>query len=284
MSNKIIYTPEEANKKLGNGEALVVDVRDAEEYAKGHIPGAVNIPEMFTTLSMTTPEGLQEIQDVFVPLFRKAGIRNDQTVIVYEESLDTRYGGSCRGYFQLSLMGHKDVGVIGGGLAQWRHDGLPVSTEATATNPSDFKASIQMDMLATKDEVVAALSNPWIKLLDNRDEDEWLGYSSSPYGVDFAPRKGRIPGACWVEWYRFMNPDQEIQHFRSPDEIRAICAQVGLYPKDNIIIYCFKGARASNTYIALKMAGFKNVRNYYGSWNEWSRNAELPIHEGVLAA
>lgn len=284
MTSKIIYTPSEANEKLGNGEAILVDVRDAEDHAEGHIPGAVNIPEMFTTLSMTTAEGLKEMQDIFVPLFRNAGIRNDQTVIVYEESLNTRYGGSCRGYFQLSLMGHKDVGIIGGGLAQWKHDGLPVSTDTTAITPSGFESNIQESMLATMDDVVTALDNPRVKLLDNRDEDEWLGYSSSPYGIDFAPRKGRIPGACWVEWYRFMDPAAEIQHFKSPDEIRAICAQVGLYPEDDIIIYCFKGARASNSYIALKTAGFKNIRNYYGSWNEWSRHPELPIHDGLLAA
>ena len=284
MSNKTVYTPVEANEKFKKGDAILVDVRDTEDFKKGHIPGAVNIPEMFTTLSMSTPEGMKEMQDIFVPLFRKAGIRNDQTVIVYEESLNTRYGGSCRGYFQLSLMGHKDVGVIGGGFAQWKQDGLSVTTEATITTASEFESHIQSDMLATMDEVVASLDDPRVKLLDNRDEDEWLGLSSSPYGVDFAPRKGRIPGSRWVEWYNFMDSNQEIQHFISPEEIRAICAQVGLYPEDDIIIYCFKGARASNTYIALKMAGFKHIRNYYGSWNEWSRHAELPIHDVVLAA
>jgi thiosulfate/3-mercaptopyruvate sulfurtransferase len=140
-----------------------------------------------------------------------------------------------------------------------------------------------MHMLATKDDVLASLENPAIKLLDNRDEDEWLGHSSSPYGRDFAPRKGRIPGACWIEWYKFMKPSEDIQHFKSADQVRAICAQAGLYAKDEIIIYCFKGSRASNTYIALKEAGFEDVRNYYGSWNEWSRDPGLPIHEGVLA-
>ena len=116
------------------------------------------------------------------------------------------------------------------------------------------------------------------------DEDEWRGLSSSPYGADFAPRKGRIPGARWVEWYKFMDTSQTIPHFKSAEEIRAICAQVGMDLDDDIIIYCFKGARASNTYIALKMAGFNNVRNYYGSWNEWSRHPELPIDAGILAA
>jgi thiosulfate/3-mercaptopyruvate sulfurtransferase len=32
--------------------------------------------------------------------------------------------------------------------------------------------------------------------------------------------------------------------------------------------------------MALKMAGFENVKNYLGSWNEWSRDESLPIEKG----
>ena len=284
MNNKILYTPREAYGKLTSGTAVLVDVRDAETFAQGHIPGAVNIPEMFTTLSMTTPEGLQEMQDIFVPLFRKAGIRHDQVVIVYEDCLNTRYGGSCRGYFQLCLFGHQDVGILDGGLSQWLKDGLAITADITTATPSNFQPRMQKNFLATLGDMITAVDNPKVKLLDNRDEDEWRGISSSPYGVDFAPRKGRIPGARWIEWYQFMDASQEIPHFKSAEEIRAICAQVGLDINDDIIIYCFKGARAANTYIALKLAGFKHVRNYYGSWNEWSRHSELPIDDEKLAA
>jgi rhodanese-related sulfurtransferase len=87
MTEKIMYTTSEANELAEQGRSLAVDVRDAQDYAKGHIPGAVSLPEMFTTLSMTSAEGLQELQDIFVPLFRKAGIRKDQMVLVYEDSL-----------------------------------------------------------------------------------------------------------------------------------------------------------------------------------------------------
>jgi len=284
MNTSVLYSPAETNEKLASGSALLIDVRDAKEYQKGHIEGAVNIPEMFTTLSMTTPEGLQEMQDILVPLLRKAGVTREQTVIVYEDCLHTRYGGSCRGYFQLQLFGHQDVGILDGGLSQWLQDGFPVTTESKAATPSNFTVHLQPEFLATLEDVVAAINDSSVKLLDNRDADEWRGISSSPYGIDFAPRKGRIPGARWVEWYRFMDTDQDIPHFRSPDEIRSICAQVGMDVNDDIIIYCFKGARASNTYIALQMAGFTKVRNYYGSWNEWSRHAELPIDDEVLAA
>ena len=132
--------------------------------------------------------------------------------------------------------------------------------------------------------MLAALENPQVKILDNRDADEWRGESSSPYGADFAPRKGRLPGARWIEWYNFMSADDGIPHFLPADKIRALCAQAGLYPEDDIIVYCFKGARASNTLLALKIAGFERVRNYYGSWNEWSRDPSLPADEEVLAA
>jgi thiosulfate/3-mercaptopyruvate sulfurtransferase len=118
-------------------------------------------------------------------------------------------------------------------------------------------------------------------LLDVRDIDEWIGESSSPYGKDFCPRKGRIPGAVWLEWYRMMKPTAEGPRFKSKNEILAECATVGITQSTPVYLYCFKGARASNTFLALKNAGVKDVRMYFGSWNEWSRDPSLPIEEGL---
>jgi thiosulfate/3-mercaptopyruvate sulfurtransferase len=113
-----------------------------------------------------------------------------------------------------------------------------------------------------------------------RDVDEWIGESSSPYGKDFCPRKGRIPGAVWIEWYRMMKPTPTGPMLKSRDEILAECATVGIGPETPVVLYCFKGARASNTLVALKEAGVDDVRMYFGSWNEWSRDPSLPIDEG----
>jgi thiosulfate/3-mercaptopyruvate sulfurtransferase len=280
LSTRILYSPLEANQLRNSNDAIFVDVRDAKDYAQGHIPGAVNLPELFYTLSMTTQDGLQEMEDTLRPLFRKAGVSRDKTVIFYEDNLASRFGCSCRGHFQLTYFGHTNAGILDGGLDQWKVEGFPLDNIPVVPIPSGFNTAVQRDSLATIDDVMMSLEHYEIKLLDNRDKEEWLGISASPsqyYPPDFLPRKGRIPGARWIEWTNFMETTNGIGHFKPPEQVITICAQAGLYPEDDIIIYCFKGARASNTYIALKLAGFKHVRNYYGSWNEWSRNASLPV-------
>lgn len=124
--------------------------------------------------------------------------------------------------------------------------------------------------------MLQAIDDPSFVLLDNRDQAEWVGAPSSPYGLDFCPRKGKIPGAVWIEWYDFMYREKDIPWFKDADEITQIRQEIGLTTDKTIYIYCFKGSRASNTLMALKMAGFTNVKNYFGSWNEWSRIPSLP--------
>ncbi len=69
--------------------------------------------------------------------------------------------------------------------------------------------------------------------------------------------------------------------FKSKEEILAECQTAGIYKDTPVYLYCFKGARASNTLVALKEAGIENVKMYFGSWNEWSRDPSLPIEEGL---
>jgi thiosulfate/3-mercaptopyruvate sulfurtransferase len=114
--------------------------------------------------------------------------------------------------------------------------------------------------------------------LDVRDKIEYTAGSSSPYGKDFAPRKGRLPGAKNIEWYNFMKQkeDGEVE-FKSPEEIEKLMNSVGIKKDTETCLYCFKGARASNSYFALQQAGFTKVRMYFQGWNEWSRDDSLPI-------
>lgn len=279
MSEKILYSPDEVKAMLASGDAILIDIRDTEKFDAGHIPGAVNTPDIFYYLAETSDEGLKALHEKFAELFGDAGLDGSRTAILYEDALNTQYGGSCRGYWLLKYLGYPIAGILDGGLAAWTASGGELSTEPTVTEPVPFPLAPDAELLITKDQMLAALEDDSLVLLDNRDQDEWLAESSSPYGRDFVPRKGRLPGAVWLEWYALMD-DGDVPGFLEPEQIRALAAERGVTPDDDIIIYCFKGARASNTFVALRTAGFKNLRIYLGSWNEWSQDPSLPIEMG----
>lgn len=278
-----LISPDQLAALQASGPVVVIDTRDADTYAAGHVPGAVNLREIFTFLATSTPEGLQELKATFAKALGDAGLSGAETAVFYEDAMNSGYGQSCRGYYLMTWLGYPKVKVLNGGFSAWKAAGLPVSTETATPTPATFPSLPQTDVMLTQADVQAALGTGTV-LLDVRDVDEWIGESSSPYGKDFAPRKGRLPGAKWIEWYRFMKPSPTGPVFKSPDEVKAECATAGIAPTDTVYLYCFKGARASNTFLALKQAGFTDVRMYFGSWNEWSRDPSLPIETGLPVA
>ena len=285
MTNKVLLDPKDLASRLNDGNVILLDTRDPESFAAGHIPGAINAHEIFTYLATSTPEGQRELQEKFATIFGEAGLSGNETAVVYEQSMNTGFGQSCRGFYLLKYLGYPKVCVLHGGYQAWTAADLPTSTEAATPEPKTFPVDQDAaKLIVDAQTMLEAINNPEIIKLDVRDVDEWIGASSSPYGVDFCPRKGRIPDARWLEWYRMMKPGPDGPVFKSKDEILAECQTVGITPDTPVILYCFKGARTSSTFVALKEAGVKDVRTYFGSWNEWSRDASLPIEEGMPAS
>lgn len=282
MPGKVLISPTQLNDLMKTEAVVLIDTRDPGQFGEGHIPGAVNVREVFTYLATSSSGGLGALRDKFAEAFGNAGLSGAETAVIYEQSMETGFGQSCRGYVLLRYLGYPKVRVLHGGFAAWRAAALPVSAEASTPATRQFpKQSATGEILVDLSAMKAAVLDASIIKLDVRDVDEWIGDSSSPYGKDYCPRKGRIPGAVWIEWYRMMKPTPGGQMFKSRDEILAECATVGITPKTPVIIYCFKGARASNTFVALEEAGIEKVRIYFGSWNEWSRDPSLPIEEGL---
>ena len=281
MNDKVLLDPRDLATRLEDGDVVLIDTRDPESFEAGHIPGAVNAHDIFTYLATSTPEGQKELQTKFAEIFGNAGLSGKELAVVYEQSMDTGFGQSCRGYYLLKFLGYPRASVLHGGFKAWTDAGLPTTREISISTPKDFPVdSRAAGLIVDAQTMLDAVNDPNIIKLDVRDADEWIGTSSSPYGADYCPRKGRIPGARWLEWYRMMKPGKDGPVFKSKDEIMAECQTVGITPDTPVILYCFKGARTSNTFIALKEAGVKDVRTYFGSWNEWSRDPALPIEEG----
>lgn len=282
MTSNILISPHALSSLIDQGESIaIVDTRDPEEFAKGHVPGAVNIRDFFTYLTMSDEAGYEAFRDHFAELLSAAGIDGDKQVIVYEEKLNNGFGQSCRGWLILQALGHTNAKVLDGGFHVWQSIGKPVTIEASHPEPTQFqvdKTAIDR-IFIDKNEMLRALDDHDIKILDIRDQDEWEGISSSPYGVDFAPRKGRLSRSVWLQWDKLMEASAR---YLPTEYIISTMRQLGLRPKDTIYIYCFKGARAANTYVVLKDAGFDKIKVYFGSWNEWSRDNTLPIESEVI--
>ncbi len=280
MSDNILITPAQLQSMTTSLPTVIIDTRSPDAYAAGHIPGAVNMHDIFTFLATSSKQGLEELRGKFAEAFGAAGLSGEEIAVVYEDSMTTGFGQSCRGYFLLEFLGYPKSVILHGGYQAWIAASLPVTTDVPATEAKTFPVDESAaSVMLTSEDVLASLDDASIVKLDVRDVDEWVGISSSPYGVDFCPRKGRIPGAVWIEWYRMMKPG-EVPLFKSKEELQAECETVGINPDSTVYLYCFKGARASNTFVALKEAGVKDVRLYFGSWNEWSRDPELPIEQG----
>src|SRR5712672_564488 len=282
MSEKVLVTPAELSDMVKSEPIVLIDTRDPATYAAGHLPDAVNIHDIFTYLTTSPPEGAAAVRDKFADIFGTAGLSGKETAVVYEQSMNTGFGQSCRGYVLLRYLGYPKIKILHGGYVAWTAAGLPTTTAVATPTAKTFPldpgaAGILVDLQGMK----AAVADPNLVKLDTRDVDEWIADSSSPYGKDFCPRKGRIPGAVWIEWYRMMKPTPAGPIFKSREEILAECATVGITQKTPVVLYCFKGARASNTLVALKEAGIENVTLYFGSWNEWSRDPSLPIETGL---
>ena len=127
-------------------------------------------------------------------------------------------------------------------------------------------------MIATADDVAAALDDPKVVVLDVRTDDEYFGRRA----MQGNPRLGRLPAVAHIEWTDLAGEDD---HFKAPAEMRAILASVGVVPEKPVIVDCQRSHRATNIYTALEYLGYPNVRVSIGSFYEWSRRADLPVEK-----
>jgi thiosulfate/3-mercaptopyruvate sulfurtransferase len=77
-----------------------------------------------------------------------------------------------------------------------------------------------------------------------------------------------------IEWTRNLAPTGE---FKPAAELRKMYEEAGVTPDREVITYCQGGYRAAHSYLALRLLGYPNVRNYVGSWKEWGDRTDLPI-------
>ena len=56
MSDKVLVSPNKLSDMMRTEPVVLIDTRDPAIYAEAHIPGAVDVREVFTDLASSTPE------------------------------------------------------------------------------------------------------------------------------------------------------------------------------------------------------------------------------------
>lgn len=264
---ELLTTPAELKAKLGAPHLRVIDTRQAEIYAKDHIPGAIHFDLFGISLIDTTPAPLAAFMAMIAHLFELRGVNLDTEVVFYEENSGMK---AARGFWFLEYFGHARVSVLDGGIQAWKKAGYPVTADAAPPKGTQFKIAEKRELLATVEDVARSLEDRSVALIDTRSEDEYMGRNVR------AARGGAIPGAVHLEWTKNLDAEGT---FKSESELRAMYQNLGVAPEREAIAYCQGGYRAAHTYLALRLIGFPKVRNYIGSWKEWGDRLDLPIEK-----
>lgn len=250
-------------ERLGAPGLVVIDARSPEEYMQGHVAGAVNIPSS-ETFHATLGQRVASLVSIEQMLGAR-GIHRSDHVVIYDCGV---YLDAARLLWVLSLYGHTSISIVNGGFPAWRNAGLPMDTRVPVRIPVRYRASIRPGLMATRLQMLLAIDNPSVAIVDTRDTDEYQGLESE------ANRAGHIPGAINIPAALNLEMRQGVQYFKSLPELQEVYKNVATYNK--VILYCNNGCESSTSYLALRLLG-KQVSIYDGGWVEWGNNPGLPV-------
>lgn len=277
-----LVTAQWLNDQTGRDDLVIVDVRygngfDADDFAAGHIPGAV-----FKSYADGWREDRDGVAGV-VPatedveaLIRSLGVGNGDTVVIASNGdSSSDFGAAARVYWTFKLMGHDKVAILNGGVKGWEQAGFDLAA-ATPVTPEqgDFSADFQPQLLATVEDVTGAADND-IQLVDARPTGFFTGRQQSG-----ATRvAGTIPGSINLPEENMVDLDGDTAYFITADRLQSLIDEAALkYDAGGTIAFCNTGHWAATDWFALsEIAGLDNVAMYDGSMADWTQDESRPV-------
>ncbi len=253
---------------LDRRNVVVLHFGTLANYNGGHIPGAnfvdlaaLQPPKNGVSTILLNPEQLRTAIEA-------AGVSTSDHVIVSGNGITQ----AARGFFILDYLGHPRVSLLDGGILAWRAAGLPISTVMETPEPGRMVTPTRSDRLMTAKQILAALGDDDVTLLDARPFAEYAGTAHPTLNP---PRKGHIPGAHSLFWQQFIistaNP-----RLKDPAVLRQLVASTGATTRSTVASYCFSGMLSSVAYFVTRYLGY-DARLYDGSMFEWSPRLDLPM-------
>ena len=279
---QVIVDSVQAQEAIKRG-AQIWDVRDARDYAKGHLPGALTIGDAATVLRNPNSEDFIATTQI-AALLGAAGIDPQRETVVYGAR------GTWNPYFgrySLRHFGGSKVSVFHDGIEGWQAAGLPVSTAPTQATPIKLALVTNPAVSVSTLEVISRLNQSQVQLIDARTPKEFAGEDIR------ALRGGHVPGAINIPYEQnWTDPDtlQKLANkqvsdtrgmsLKSSADLKALYSK--LDPDKETVVYCQSGVRASETAGVLEQLGFKNVKVYDSSWLAYGNQLDAPANNATV--
>jgi thiosulfate/3-mercaptopyruvate sulfurtransferase len=265
----------------GLARTVVVDCRHdllrpdwgRQEYAAGHIPGAVFAHLDRDLSSPVTPlSGRHPLPDpaALATFLGAAGIDAGTRVVAYDQD---RSMYAARLWWLLRWLGHERAAVLDGGLAAWRAAGLPLQATPASHAARQFIARPALLRPVSTAEVERELAGGRILLLDARAADRFAGENET---ID--PIAGHVPGARNHPFALNLDSDGRLL---PPATLGSTWRTVlGATPPTQVVAMCGSGVTACHNLLAMELAELPGGRLYAGSFSEWIRDARRKVATG----
>jgi thiosulfate/3-mercaptopyruvate sulfurtransferase len=264
---EMLITPANLSASLNDPRLVILHIGSPKDYAEGHILGARLVT--LADLSVTSETGLRlqlPPSEQLRTTLQNLGISDNSRVVLYAASDSVQ--SATRIWFTFDYLGlGRMAALLDGGLPAWREAGLPVATEVPAVQPGQLTVRPQTHRLADVEWLKQHLNDANVQLYDARLPEYYTGADAGQM-----PRAGRLPGARNVPYPSLLD---EKRRFLPAAELKA-----RLRPeRQTLVSYCHIGLQATVIYFAARMLDL-DVRLYDGSFQEWSRTADLPVDSG----
>lgn len=283
MNSPFMVTPQWLAEQKHDAKIAILDARMSPpglvpkrdiqaEFEQGHIPGAVYfdidaIADHSTNLPHMVPSPQQ-----FSEMVGQLGISEQHTLVIYD---DGNLFSAPRVWWTFRIFGAKNVHILAGGISGWQQAGYALESGQTAPARQTFNAHFNHTAVKHVDEVVAALGDNEIQILDARPAGRYKAQEPEPRpGL----RLGRIPGSINIPWGSMV----ENGNLKSPQALAAIFADQGVDLTKPIITSCGSGVTAAVVALGLAAVNASSVSLYDGSWAEWGASDALPIDDTHL--
>lgn len=230
-----------------------------EQYAAGHLPGAVHLDYGDDLSDPATPYATRVAPpELFAQVMGKHGIGDDAIVVAYDAGT---IPFAARIVWMLRYYGHARAYVLAGGLPAWTAAGRSLSTDVPKIVPATFIPHPQPALRASREEVLAVAEGRSDSQLVETQRDQ-----------TYAQRDRDIAGAVRISGNLLLE-DVRGGRVADPATLQRLVREAGLDPARRTIVSCGSGVSASGAWLALREAHFTDVAVYDGSWMEWEHDA-----------